>query len=74
MAYEPGKNSYTALIIGAIVVAAALLLFFLFSTGGDQQASFDQPSITAPKEPGNAPAAPPAKSPPETGQKQPGSQ
>jgi hypothetical protein len=83
MAYEPGRNPYNPLIIGAIAVIVALVAFLVFreSTGPTQQAGIEAPPAATspgvtptpgpPGEPNPAPTTPdtpPASQPAPQGQ------
>jgi hypothetical protein len=56
MAYQPGRNPFNPLLVGAIAVIAALVAFLVFRDGTDmtQQAGIQSP-------PTSTTPAPPAK-------------
>jgi hypothetical protein len=69
MAYEPGRNPFNPLIIGAIAVVVALVAFLVFRDGSEtsRQAGINRqpPSATAPAP---NPAPPPVSAPQKTPQ------
>ena len=59
MAYEPGRNPFNPLIIGAVAVVLALVAFLLFREGtGTQQAGIESPPAAT------SPGVTPAPGPP----------
>jgi hypothetical protein len=68
MAYEPGRNPFNPLIIGAIAVIVALVAFLAFRDGSEtsRQAGIDSrpPASTTPApNPGSPPVSAPRKTP-----------
>ena len=60
MAYEPGRNPYNPMIVGAIAVIVALVAFLVFreSTVGTQQAGIESPPAAT------SPSTTPMRGPP----------
>jgi hypothetical protein len=66
MAYEPGRNPFNPLLIGAIAVIVALVAFLVFrdGSGTSEQARIDtQPPVATKPAPSPTPAPAPQKSP-----------
>jgi len=60
MAYQPGRNPFNPLLVGAIAVIAALVAFLVFRDGTDmtQQAGIESPPAATTPAPRTAPSGP----------------
>ena len=64
MAYEPGRNPFNPLAVGAIAVIIALVAFLVFREGDTtQQAGIESPPAATSPAPRSSPSAPPNAAP-----------
>ena len=64
MAYEPGRNLFNPLLVGAIAVIVALVAFLAFRDGGTtQQAGIESPPAATNPAPAPSAPAPPNRAP-----------